>query len=136
MMNSTYTFAITMEVHAVKHKQMTQIVTFVSAIQMEKGIFLNLHLTIKFRNMKMTTLCLFSKEVIFSGTKVTTSPLNSARLCKKKSINKGRGRLTLTPICLRCEIFGFCLLSFCQNERIQLSQFLDFLRKVCLFFNF
>ena len=36
----------------------------------------------------------------------------------------------------RCEIFGFCLLSFCQNERIYLSQFVYFLRKVCLFLNF
>ena len=37
---------------------------------------------------------------------------------------------------LRCETFDFCLLSFCQNERIQLSQLVYFLRKVCLFFNF
>ena len=35
-----------------------------------------------------------------------------------------------------CEISGFCLLLFPQNERTQLSQFVYFLRKVCLFFNF
>ena len=34
------------------------------------------------------------------------------------------------------EISGSCLLSFCQNERIYLSQYVYFLRKVHLLFNF
>ena len=44
---------------------------------------------------------------------------------------------------LRCGIFGFCLPSFAQSERkiyklrqLSLSQFVYFLRKVCLLFNF
>ena len=32
----------------------------------------------------------------------------------------------------RCEISVFCLLSFCQS----FAQFVDFLKKLCLFFNF
>ena len=46
-------------------------------------------------------------------------------------------------ISFRCGIFGFCLLSFSQNERkiykrrqLSLSQFVYFLREVCLLFNF
>ena len=44
---------------------------------------------------------------------------------------------------LRCGIFGFCLVSFPQNERkeyklrqLSLSQFVYFLREMCLLFNF
>ena len=39
---------------------------------------------------------------------------------------------------LGCEIFGFFLLSFPQNERnyISFAQFVCFLREVCLLFNF
>ena len=37
---------------------------------------------------------------------------------------------------IQCKIFSFCLLSFCQNERIQLSQFVYFVRNLCLFSKF
>ena len=46
---------------------------------------------------------------------------------------------------LRCGIFGFCLISFPQNEKknytyklrqVSLSRFVYFLREVCLLFNF
>ena len=51
--------------------------------------------------------------------------------------------IMLSESTLRCKIFGFCLLSFPQNERkiyklrqLSLFQFVYFLREVCLLFNF